>query len=155
MTDLKNQRRMAADLLGCGENRVWINPDRLEEVEDCITRSDIRMAIDSGLIRAKAKKGTSRGRIRYVAGQKASGKRKGPGSRKGTVNARITGKQRWIAKIRPIRDELKTLRAEGEITPSVYRLYYRRAKGGSYNSRRNLRQHMIAEGHLRDKEEEN
>ncbi|NLU45356.1 MAG: 50S ribosomal protein L19e [Euryarchaeota archaeon] len=153
MSDLKNQRRMAADILGCGENRVWINPDRLEEVEDCITRGDIRMAIDSGLIKAKAKKGTSRGRTRYVAGQKASGKRKGPGSRKGTANARISDKRRWISRIRPIRDELKALRADGEITPSVYRLYYRRAKGGTYNSRRNLRQHMIAEGHLKEEEE--
>ncbi len=153
MSDLRNQRRMAADILKCGENRVWINPDKIEEVEDCITRGDIRTAIDSGLIKAKPKNGTSRGRIRYAAGQKASGKRKGPGSRKGTANARVSNKRRWMATIRPIRDELKALRADGQITPSVYRLYYRRAKGGVYKSRRNLKQHMIAEGHL--KEEEN
>ena len=88
MADLRNQRRMAAEILKCGENRVWMNPDRLDEVEDCITRADIRTAIASGLIKAKAKNGTSRARTRYVAGQKASGKRKGPGSRKGTANAR-------------------------------------------------------------------
>lgn len=153
MSDLRNQRRMAADILNCGENRVWINPDKIEEVEDCITRGDIRTAIDSGLIKAKAKHGTSKGRIRYAAGQKASGKRKGPGSRKGTANARVSDKSRWMATIRPIREELKALRADGKITPSVYRLYYRRAKGGVYKSRRNLKQHMIAEGCL--KEEEN
>ncbi|MDD2779330.1 MAG: hypothetical protein PHG93_03820 [Candidatus Methanomethylophilaceae archaeon] len=39
------------------------------------------------------------------------------------------------------------------MTPSVYRMYYRRAKGGVYKSRRNLRTHMISAGHL--KEEEN
>ena len=38
MADLRNQRRMAAEILKCGENRVWMNPDRLDEVEDCITR---------------------------------------------------------------------------------------------------------------------
>jgi large subunit ribosomal protein L19e len=150
--DLKNQRRMAAEVLKCGENRVWLNPDRLDEIEDCITRSDIRIAVESGLIKAKPKQGTSRGRIRYAAEQKASGKRKGPGSRKGTANARVPDKRRWIATIRPIRAELKTLRAEGKITPSVYRFYYRRAKGGVYKSRRNLRQHMIASGHLKEEE---
>jgi large subunit ribosomal protein L19e len=150
MSDLKNQRRMAADILKCGENRVWINPDKIDEVEDCITRADVRTAIDSGLIKAKAKKGTSKGRIRYVQGQKASGKRKGPGSRKGTANARVRDKQRWISTIRPIRAELKALRADGKITPSVYRLYYRKAKGGMFKSRRHLKQHMIAAGHLKE-----
>ncbi len=152
MADLKNQRRMAAAILKCGENRVWINPDKIEEVEDCITRADIRTAVDSGLIKAKAKSGTSKGRIRYVQGQKASGKRKGPGSRKGTANARVRDKERWIATIRPIRDELKTLRADGKITPSVYRLYYRKAKGGMFKSRRHLKQHMVAAGHLKEEE---
>ena len=144
MADLRNQRRMAAEVLKCGENRVWMNPDRLDEVEDCITRADIRTAIASGLIKAKPKNGTSRARTRYVAGQKASGKRKGPGSRKGTAN------ERWMATIRPIRDELKTLRDEGKITPSVYRLYYRKAKGGMFKSRRHLKQHMTAAGHLKE-----
>jgi large subunit ribosomal protein L19e len=150
MTDLKNQRRMAAEILKCGENRVWLNPDKLEDIEDCITRADIRTAIDSGLIKAKPKNGTSKARIRYVAGQKASGKRKGPGSRKGTANARVRDKERWMGTIRPIRAELKALRADGKITPSVYRLYYRKAKGGMFKSRRHLRQHMIAAGHLKE-----
>ncbi|MCL2032993.1 MAG: 50S ribosomal protein L19e [Methanomassiliicoccaceae archaeon] len=150
--DLKNQKRMAAEILKCGENRVWMDPDNLEDIESCITRSDIRMAIGSGIIKAKPKQGSSKGRIRYAANQKASGKRKGPGSRKGTANARVPDKRRWIATIRPIRDELKTLRSEGKITPSIYRLYYRRSKGGVYKSRRNLRQHMIAAGHLKEEE---
>ncbi|MCK9323603.1 MAG: 50S ribosomal protein L19e [Candidatus Methanomethylophilaceae archaeon] len=152
MSDLRNQRRMAAEIMKCGQNRVWINPDKMEDVEDCITRSDIRTAIASDLIKAKPKNGTSKGRIRHVAEQKASGKRKGPGSRKGTANARVSDKSRWMATIRPIREELKSLRADGKITPSVYRLYYRRAKGGVYKSRRNLKQHMISAGHLKEEE---
>ena len=150
MSDLKNQRRMAAQVLKCGENRVWFNPEKIEDVEACITRADIRTAIDSGLIKAKPKNGTSKGRIRYVQGQKASGKRKGPGSRKGTANARVRDKERWMATIRPIRDELKALRADGKITPSIYRLYYRKAKGGMFKSRRHLKQHMTAAGHLKE-----
>ena len=150
--DLKNQRRMAAEILKCGVNRVWINPDRMEEVSGCITRADIRTAIASGLIKAKPKMGTSYGRIRYAHGQKAKGKRKGPGSQEGTNKAHISPKRRWISTIRPIRDELRTLRDEGKITPSVYRLYYRRAKGGAYRSRRNLRMHMVNAGDLKEEE---
>jgi len=150
--DLKNQRRMAAQILKCGENRVWINPNEIDSVSECITRADIRTAIASGKIKARPKQGTSYGRIRYAKGQKAKGKRKGPGSRKGTDNARVPDKRRWISTIRPIRAELKALRDEGKITPSVYRLYYRRAKGGVYKNRRNLRMHMINAGHLKEDE---
>ena len=148
--DLKNQKRMAAEILKCGENRVWIDPDKIEEVAECITRADIRTAIASGTIKAKPKNGTSYGRIRYAQGQKAKGKRKGPGSRKGTDNARVPDKRKWISTIRPIRAELKQLRDEGKITPSVYRMYYRKAKGGAYKSRSHLRMHMISAGYLKE-----
>src|SRR5574344_799357 len=102
--DLKNQKRMAAEILKCGENRVWIDPDKIEDVAECITRADVRTAIASGVIKAKPKSGTSYGRIRYAKGQKAKGKRKGPGSRSGTDNARVPDKRRWISTIRPIRE---------------------------------------------------
>jgi len=148
--DLSNQRRMAAEILKCGVNRVWINPEKEEEASDCITRADVRTAIASGVIAAKPKQGISKARVRYRLNQKAKGKRKGPGSRKGTDNARLPDKRRWISTIRPIRDELKKLRDEGKITPSVYRMYYRKAKGGAYKSRRNIRQHMVSEGHLKE-----
>ena len=150
--DLKNQKRMAAEILKCGVNRVWLDPEKIEEIAECITRADIRTAIASGTIKAKPKNGTSYGRIRHNAEQKAKGKRKGPGSRKGTSNARVPSKRRWIFVIRPIRAELKSLRDEGKISPSVYRMYYRKAKGGVYKSRRNLRMHMISAGYLKEEE---
>ena len=146
--DLRNQKRMAASVLKCGVNRVWIDPNRIDEVADCITRADIRTAVDSGSIKALPKNGISQGRTRHAAAQKEKGRRKGPGSRKGTTNARSPQKRRWIQTIRPLRDELKTLREDGTITPSVYRRYYMRAKGGMYRSRRNMRQHIVAEGLL-------
>jgi len=36
--DLRNQRRLAAEILKCGENRVWIDPEEVEEVEKAVTR---------------------------------------------------------------------------------------------------------------------
>ena len=83
--DLKNQKRMAAEILKCGHTRVWLDPNRIEDVADAITRADIRTAIESGTIRALPKKGISRGRARYMAAQKAKGRRRGQGSRKGTA----------------------------------------------------------------------
>jgi len=32
MTDLRNQRRMAATIIKCGVNRVWMDQDRIDEM---------------------------------------------------------------------------------------------------------------------------
>ncbi len=37
--DLKNQRRVASELLKCGENRVWIDPNRTEDATDAVPRA--------------------------------------------------------------------------------------------------------------------
>jgi large subunit ribosomal protein L19e len=147
--DLKNQKRMASDILKCGESRVWIDPNRIEDVSDAITRADIRTAIESGTIRALPKKGVSRGRTRYRLAQRSKGRRRGPGSRKGTANARKPDKRSWIQTIRPLRAELRKLRDEGKITRTVYRSFYMKAKGGQFKSRKNLLSHLEASGNLK------
>ncbi len=148
--DLKNQKRMAAEILGCGQSRVWIDPNRMEDVADAITRADIRTAIESGTIRAIPKQGVSRGRTRYRLAQKSKGRRRGPGSRKGTSNARTPSKKSWIQTIRPIRKELRKLRDEGKITKTVYRSFYMKAKGGQFKSRKNLLSHLEMGGYLKE-----
>ena len=148
--DLKNQKRMAAAILKCGSSRVWIDPNRMEDVADAITRADIRTAIESGTIRALPKTGISRGRTRYKLGQRAKGRRRGPGSRKGTANARSPSKRDWIQTIRPIRAELRQMRDNGKITRKVYREFYRKAKGGQFKSRKNLISHLQMSGHLKE-----
>ncbi len=42
MPDLSNQRRLAASLLKCGENRVFLDPASQEDLADAVTRADIR-----------------------------------------------------------------------------------------------------------------
>ena len=148
--DLKNQKRMAAEILKCGHTRVWIDPNRIEDIADAITRADIRTAIESGTIRAKPQKGISRGRARYMAAQKAKGRRRGQGSRKGAQGARTPRKRRWIQTIRPIRVELAKLRDEGKITKKVYREFYMKAKGGMFKSRNNLLMHLKTAGYLKE-----
>lgn len=146
--NLKNQRRMAAELFKCGENRVWIDPDRLEDVADAITRADVRIAISSGAIHKLPKVGQSRGRAHKLTLQRSKGRRRGHGSRKGSAEARNPPKARWIRQIRPQRELLRALRDEGRLADGAYRRYYRKARGGMYRSRAHLQQQLEAEGVL-------
>ncbi|MEM0129492.1 MAG: 50S ribosomal protein L19e [Thermoplasmata archaeon] len=152
MTDLSNQRRLAAGLLKCGENRVWIDPARTEDLVDAVTRQDIRSLIKSGAIRRRAVLGTSRARARRHAAEVRKGRHSGPGSRRGTPTSRVSGKERWIRRIRAQRELLKELRDSGRITPAVYRSFYRKAKGGMFRSRAHLRLNLKLAGHLASEE---
>nr|AKQ00682.1 50S ribosomal protein L19e [uncultured euryarchaeote Rifle_16ft_4_minimus_10062] len=144
--NLRNQRRMAALILKCGVNRVWISPDKLEEVQEKITRGDLREAIAKNWIQKKPVVGQSRGRVRYHRRQREKGRQRGVGSRKGGTNARDPRKRRWIRMIRPVRAYLRELRAEGKIDTRTYREYYRQAKGGMFKGRAHLDQHLRAGG---------
>jgi large subunit ribosomal protein L19e len=148
--DLKNQRRMAAQLLKCGESRVWIDSNREEDVADAITRSDVRTLINSGTIASKQKRGVSRGRANYLKAQKRKGRRSGQGSRRGTKHARKPSKEVWMQTIRPIRGRLKELRDNGVIDARTYRKYYMRAKGGMFKSKPHLESHLKTEGILKE-----
>ena len=134
MTDLSAQKRMAADVLDVGKNRIWLDPERQGELADAITREDIRELVDEGAIRAEAPKGNSRGRAKERQEKRAYGHQKGQGSRKGTASGRENEKQQWQSKIRAQREKLRELRDSGEISKSLYRDLYDRASGGEFDS---------------------
>ena len=136
--DISNQKRMASDLLKCGKHRVFMDPNRLEDISEAVTRGDVRRLSVSGAIRAKQKIGQSRGRALFRAAQKKKGRRRGSAHRKGAGNARFPKKERWMARIRPIREHLSELRDGGVIDRSVYRALYRQAKGGMFHNRSHL-----------------
>ena len=62
MTDLKSQRRLAAQILKVGQNRVWIDPERIDDAEAAITREEIRKLIHEGIVKQLPEKGISRAR---------------------------------------------------------------------------------------------
>ncbi len=150
MTDLRNQRRMASSILKCGENRVWMDSDRTDEIAKAVTRGDIRILINGGAIKSKQIQGISRGRKKFNQNQKDKGRRKGHGSRKGAKYARLPRKERWIRTIRPIRTYLRQLRDDKTIEKSVYRKYYRKAKGGEFRSKHHLTARMTSDGFLKE-----
>ncbi|WNY29387.1 hypothetical protein MmiEs2_16140 [Methanimicrococcus stummii] len=145
MANLKNQRRMASQVLDCGSDRVWLDPARMEEIGQAITREDIRGLIAEGAIKAKKVKGVSRGRARLVAEKRKYGHRKGPGSRKGKKGARTYSKGLWMKKIRALRRRLKEMRADETIDKTTYCKFYRKAKGGEFRNVAHLEAHIKVE----------
>lgn len=140
--NLKSQKRLASEILKVGVNRIWINPEKNDDVEGAITREEIRKLVKEGTIRAKAEKGVSRSRARLLHEKKKRGLRRGPGSRSGTRTARMPRKKAWANRIKAIRARLKELRASRVIHKDVYRKLYLMAKGGAFPSVRHVEQYI-------------
>ena len=146
--NLSYQKRVASGILKCGVHRVWVDdrPEVQERISEAVTREDVRLLVVQRFIRKHQKKGISRGRAKAMANQRSKGRRRGHGSRKGHGGARTPKKGAWMTRVRALRKELSSLRAGGEIDAAQYRRYYRRVKGGVYNSRNHLRNNMEIDG---------
>lgn len=136
--NLKNKRELAARALGVGANRIKFDPNYLEDVEDAITRADMRSLLTARTILIKSIKGTSRGRarIKHAKGKKRG---KGKGSKEGKKSARQGKKELWVTKVRAYRRYLKILKDRKEISNKVFWSLYRRIKGGQVRSLAHLR----------------
>jgi large subunit ribosomal protein L19e len=144
MTDLRSQRRLAAQVLKIGQNRVWINPEKIDDVDTAITRDEVRKLIHEGTIRASPERGISRGRARVMHEKKKKGRRSGPGSRTGTPHARVSKKQAWMSRIRALRRKLRTLKTKKMIAENAYQKLYRMAGSGRFESVADLERYMKA-----------
>lgn len=139
--NLRNQRRLASEILKIGGNRVWIDPDESEKVGSAITRGEVRRLIHEGVIRTMPETGTSRGRKRLLHKKRVHGRRRGPGTRKGIRESGET----WVERIRSVRRRLRQLRDTRMIEQSSYRKLSLMAKGGSFRSARHLDEYV--QGH--------
>jgi large subunit ribosomal protein L19e len=142
MTSLKSQRRLAAQILKIGQNRVWINPEKTDDAEAAITREEIRKLIHEGVIKRLPEKGISRARARILHEKKKKRRRSGPGSRTGSAHAKISKKEAWMSKIRTLRKRLRELKADRIITESTYRKSYKMASSGRFESVAELERHL-------------
>jgi len=138
---IRSQRRMAAEILKVGENRIWLDPEDTEAISSAITRTEIRKLIHEGAIRRLPETGSSRGRIRALKSKKKAGRRTGSGTRKG---AGIARKTKWVLRIRAIRDRLRELRDKRMIPTQTYRRLLLMAKGGSFRSSSHLDEYIEA-----------
>jgi large subunit ribosomal protein L19e len=144
MTDLSSQRRLAAQILKIGQNRVWIDPERMDDVEGAITREEVRKLIHEKIIDSLPEKGVSRSRAKIIREKKRKGRRSGPGSISGAGHAKVTKKEAWMKKIRSLRRKLRELKASRIITEKTYSQYYRMAGSGRFQSMAELERNLKA-----------
>jgi large subunit ribosomal protein L19e len=144
MTKLSGQRRLAAQILKVGQNRVWIDPERMDDVEGAITREEVKKLIHEKVIASLPEKGVSRARAKTIQGKKRKGRRKGPGSHGGSGYARISKKEAWMSKIRSLRKRLRELKASRVITETTYTQLYRMAGSGRFGSVADLERYLKA-----------
>ena len=109
--NLRSKRRLAADVLGVGEDRIRFDPEAEDFIQDAITRSTIRGLVGLGAIKVAPEKGNSRGRFRA---KHRKGKIRHQGSLKGTKTSRNPKKQAWVHKVRALRWRLTVARDRNE-----------------------------------------
>ncbi|RLF36552.1 MAG: 50S ribosomal protein L19e [Thermoplasmata archaeon] len=136
---LKTQKRLAASLLKCSKKRVVFDNERLDEIKESITKKDIDDLIKDKAIKKKQTKGISRVRANKIKRQKSKGRRKGPGSKKGTHGARLPKKQAWMKKVRVQRKFIKELKDKKIITSKSHCMLYSKISGGFFRSRKHIK----------------
>jgi len=146
---LRSQRRIAAQILKVGTNRVWIDPERQEDVEVAITREELRKLIHEGAIKPAPKKGVSHVRARILHEKKRKGLRRGPGTKKGSGGARIPKKQAWMQRIRTLRETLREWKANRVLTEGAYRQLYMIAGSGTFRSIADMERYAKTHGYWR------
>jgi large subunit ribosomal protein L19e len=133
---------MAARILKVGKNRVWIDPERVDDVDLAISREEIRKFINEKVIRKIPIKGVSRGRARKVHEKKKIGRKSGQGSRKGSKGAKNPRKTIWMRKIRSLRTNIREMKDNHLITKETYRKLYVKAKSGDFDSISDLKRYV-------------
>lgn len=139
---LNVQKRIAADILKSGTNRVSFNTSRLKEIKEAITKADIRKLIKDGAINLNQIKGISSFRSKKIKLQRRKGKRKGLGSRKGKKTARTERKKAWMTKVRVQRKFVRLLKSKEIISVQNYRIIYKMIKGNIFRSKRHLKLYL-------------
>lgn len=125
------QKKLAAKILKTGISKVWMNSEKMKDIEKAITKWDIRKLIKKGDIKKLPEK------IRFKS--EAKKRKRKSGSREGKKYSIVSRKRRWISKIRPQRRMLKELKKSSQLDTANYRKLYNLAKGGMFRSRAHLK----------------
>ena len=136
MKTLRLQKRLAAQMLGVGINKVWIDPDRISEVKEAITKADIEVLIKDKVIKRKPTGGIKRRAGRTKSARKKKGYARGFGRKRQVV---IERKDEYINRIRKLRVYINALRESGMIDARQSKKLKRTAKSGIIKSKKDIK----------------
>ena len=142
--DARKARELAAGIMKCGENRIYLSPDGLTRIAEAMTKDDIRQLIAERVVKKRIAVDQSRGRARIQKAQRQKGRRRGKGKRTGTKKVRGEQRNTWINKVRSQRRMLKELRKTNPeaVAAKGYGKTYRRIKGNNFKGKNYVKEYI-------------
>lgn len=141
VVNLAAKRRLISRVAGVGIHRIRLDPEKLPDVADAITRENARGLITAGIVTIKPAGGTSRGRAQNKRDQRNKRGTK-QGSKQGRKGARTQRKRTYVAKVRSLRRLLKIAKDRKDITNPEFWSLYKRVGGNTVRNKAHLRQLM-------------
>lgn len=137
------QKVLGASILGCGVNKIWIDPSYKSDITAAKSRRAVKKLISTGLIVRKRDNAVSRARWAAYKAAKLLGRHRGLGNRKGSAESRNPVKWRWIQRLRVLRRLAKKCRDTGKIDHHHYHKLYLAIKGNQFKNKRVLLESII------------
>lgn len=148
---IKFTRRIASEIMKRGESSIRINPSGIDDAKKAMTREDVRTLIKNGGVYAIKKKHNVSMNSKLLKIRRSKGRGRGPGKRKGTLNARRGNT--WIKKVRSQRSLLNRLKLMGKLDNVSFNKYYMLVKGNSFPDKASLILHIREDGiNLKDED---
>lgn len=128
---LDKRKALAARIANVGRDRIWLNPQRLPEIKEAITKLDIKDLISQKVIK-----------IKEITGTKKKKKRK-TRRKAGNISKKVRKSKRdYINKIRKLRICLRRMRTENKIGSAEYRKLRNYAKSGIFKDLKHLKEYL-------------